>query len=84
MSPDQLGHFAHVHQRSVALVRHVLRNDPAAAAVLLSEVDRADAAAAQIVSLAQLCGLVLAQVPAEERESLLNKAAIALAAAAES
>jgi hypothetical protein len=84
MAPDQLGHFARVHQRSVALVRYVLRNDPAAAAVLLSEIHGPDAAAAQIVSLAQLCGLLLAQTPAEEHESLLNKAAMALAAAVES
>ena len=74
--------FARVHQRSVALVRHVLGNDPAAAAVLLAEVQGPDAATAQIVSLAQLCGLLLAQVPAEEHESLLDKAATALAAAA--
>jgi hypothetical protein len=74
--------FARVHQRSIALVHHVLRNDPAAAAVLLAEVQGPDAATAQIVSLAQLCGLLLAQVPAEEHESLLDKAATALAAAA--
>lgn len=82
MSSDPLGHFARMHQRSVALVHHVLRNDPVAAAVLLSEVEGTDAAAAQIISLAQLCGLILAQLPAGERESLINKAAMALAAAA--
>ena len=71
-----------MHQRSIALVHHVLRNAPAAAAVLLAEVQGPDAATAQIVSLAQLCGLLLAQVPAEEHESLLDKAATALAAAA--
>jgi hypothetical protein len=78
MLPDHLGHFARVHQRSVALVRHVLRNDPGAAAVLVSEVERTDTA--QIVSLAQLCGLLLAQMPVEQRDSLLNKAATTLAA----
>ena len=74
MSSDPLGYFARMHQRSVALVHHVLRNDPVAAAVLLSEVEGTDAAAAQIISLAQL--------PAGERESLINKTAMALAAAA--
>lgn len=82
MSSDPLGYFARMHQRSVALVHHVLRNDPVAAAVLLSEVEGTDAAAAQIISLAQLCGLILAQLPAGERESLINKTAMALAAAA--
>ena len=50
--------------------------------MLLSEVEGTDAAAAQIISLAQLCGLILAQLPAGERESLINKTAMALAAAA--
>lgn len=78
MLPDHLEYFARVHQRSVALVRHVLRNDPGTAAVLVSKVERTDTA--QIVSLAQLCGLLLAQMPVEQRESLLNKAATTLAA----
>ncbi len=81
MTTDPPEHPAIVHLRSVALVRHLARDDREAAAVLLADLNGSQAAAAQILSLAGLCRLLLSEMPEGTAAPLLEEAALALAQA---
>jgi hypothetical protein len=77
-----LEHPAVIHRRSAAIVRHVSNNDYGAAVLLFREAVEPgpEAATAQLVSFAQLCKLLMSQIPAEQRDALLNELVITLAA----
>lgn len=79
MDPHE--HPAKTHQRSIALVRHASRRDHAAYGAVLAEVIGPEAVAAQLVSLVQLAGLLIAEIPVETREQLLDEAMAALSQA---
>jgi plasmid stabilization system protein ParE len=79
MTTDLPEHPATVHLRSVALVRHLARGDHEAAAALLADLNGPQAAAAQILSLAGLCRLLLAEMPEDTAAPLLEEAALAQA-----
>ena len=67
---------AAIHSRSIAMVRHVARNDYAAAHALLPPLDGGEAGA-QLGSLVQLAALLMAQVP--DGDAVLERWVLALA-----
>lgn len=73
-------HPATIHGRSFALVRHMLRGDLEAVAVLAAEplLDQT-AACAQILSLTEVAALVVAYIPEPERERLFDEITVTLA-----
>lgn len=75
-------HPAVIHGRSFALIQHALRGDLDAVKIVAAEpLGERLTACAQIVSLVEVCALLLARVPEQERERLLQDCAVALAQA---
>lgn len=73
-------HPASTHGRSLALLHHLRVGDLPAVDVLLRELDGPEAAAAQIVSLLQLCCRIIDERP-EDGHAWLQAAMLRLAKA---